>query len=114
MDTPLKRSAPTGPIPFAKVPILSSVRRQNCHRGTAPQWVHKIYGFALAVFTFAIVFGAFASNVLFGRNACGTTSPDRDGGSLRNDKPPKFLAYSGAPDVGLCPARPFQSVDRSD
>jgi polar amino acid transport system permease protein len=34
--------------------------------GNAPQWVHEIYGFALAVFTFALVFGAFAANVLFG------------------------------------------------
>lgn len=34
--------------------------------GTAPQWVHETYGFFLAVFTFAIVFGAFAANVLFG------------------------------------------------
>ena len=33
---------------------------------TAPQWVHEGYGFVLAVLTFAIVFGAFASNVLFG------------------------------------------------
>ena len=34
--------------------------------GTAPQWVHESYGFTLAVLTFAIVFGAFAANVLFG------------------------------------------------
>lgn len=34
--------------------------------GTAPQWMHESYGFALAVLTFAIVFGAFAANVLFG------------------------------------------------
>lgn len=34
--------------------------------GTAPQWVHETYGFTLAVFTFAIVFGAFAANVMFG------------------------------------------------
>ncbi|MGR3502927.1 ABC transporter permease [Pseudaestuariivita sp.] len=34
--------------------------------GNAPQWVHELYGFALAVLTFAIVFGAFAANVLFG------------------------------------------------
>ena len=34
--------------------------------GTAPQWIHEVYGFFLAVFTFAIVFGAFAANVLFG------------------------------------------------
>ncbi len=33
---------------------------------TADQWVHEIYGFTLAVVTFAIVFGAFAANVLFG------------------------------------------------
>ncbi|MEM8851839.1 MAG: ABC transporter permease subunit, partial [Pseudomonadota bacterium] len=41
--------------PAAKLPL-----------GTAPQWVHEGYGFALAVLTFAIVFGAFAANVLFG------------------------------------------------
>ncbi|WP_341369045.1 ABC transporter permease subunit [Yoonia sp. BS5-3] len=34
--------------------------------GTADQWVHEVYGFLLAVLTFAIVFGAFAANVLFG------------------------------------------------
>ena len=41
--------------PAAKLPL-----------GSAPEWVHETYGFALAVFTFAIVFGAFAANVLFG------------------------------------------------
>ena len=34
--------------------------------GTSPEWMHETYGFALAVLTFAIVFGAFAANVLFG------------------------------------------------
>src|SRR6056297_1280784 len=34
--------------------------------GNAPQWVHEIYGFFVAVLTFAIVFGAFAANVLYG------------------------------------------------
>ncbi|MEP2139291.1 MAG: ABC transporter permease subunit, partial [Erythrobacter sp.] len=34
--------------------------------GNAPQWIHEVYGFLLAVLTFAIVFGAFAANVLFG------------------------------------------------
>lgn len=33
---------------------------------TSPQWVHEIYGFFLAVLTFAIVFGAFSANVLYG------------------------------------------------
>ena len=32
----------------------------------APQYVHEIYGFFLAVLTFAIVYGAVAANVLFG------------------------------------------------
>ncbi|MEM7641775.1 MAG: ABC transporter permease subunit [Pseudomonadota bacterium] len=41
--------------PAAKLPL-----------GTAPQWMHEGYGFALAVLTFAIVFGAFAANVLYG------------------------------------------------
>lgn len=34
--------------------------------GTAPQWVHETYSFFVAVLTFAIVFGAFAANVLYG------------------------------------------------
>ncbi len=41
--------------PDAKMPLSSSA-----------QWVHEVYGFSLAVITFAIVFGAFAANVLFG------------------------------------------------
>jgi len=39
----------------AKMPLSSS-----------PQWMHETYGFFLAVLTFAIVFGAFAANVLYG------------------------------------------------
>ncbi|MEZ5715481.1 MAG: ABC transporter permease subunit [Paracoccaceae bacterium] len=39
----------------AKLPLSSS-----------PQWVHETYNFSLAVLTFAIVFGAFAANVLYG------------------------------------------------
>ncbi len=35
-------------------------------QGNAPQWMHETYGFFIAVFTFALVFGAFAANVLFG------------------------------------------------
>ncbi len=41
--------------PAAKLPL-----------GTAPEWVHETYGFFIAVITFAIVFGAFAANVLYG------------------------------------------------
>ena len=41
--------------PEAKLPLSSS-----------PQSVHEVYGFALAVLAFAIVFGAFAANVIYG------------------------------------------------
>lgn len=41
--------------PQAKLPL-----------GTAPQTIHQLYAFGLAVITFAIVFGAFAANVIFG------------------------------------------------
>lgn len=34
--------------------------------GTSPEWVHELYGFFLAIVTFAVVFGAFAANVLYG------------------------------------------------
>ena len=34
--------------------------------GNSAQWVHEIYGFALASFSFALVFGAFAGNILHG------------------------------------------------
>ena len=35
-------------------------------RSGSAEWVHDSYGFFLAVLAFAIVFGAFAANVLFG------------------------------------------------
>jgi polar amino acid transport system permease protein len=35
-------------------------------QSNAAGWVHEAYGLALAAVTFAIVFGAFAANVLFG------------------------------------------------
>lgn len=34
--------------------------------GSAPQWQHETYGFLLAVLAFAIVFGAFAANTIYG------------------------------------------------
>ena len=34
--------------------------------GAADQWVHELYGFLLASLSFAIVFGAFAGNTLYG------------------------------------------------
>jgi len=41
--------------PAAKMPL-----------STSPQWVHESYGFALAVVAFAVVYGAFTANVLYG------------------------------------------------
>ena len=34
--------------------------------GTAEQWIHETYGFFLAAFAFAIVFGAFTANIIYG------------------------------------------------
>jgi polar amino acid transport system permease protein len=55
---PVRRGNDFVVCPQAKLPL-----------STAPQWVHEVYGFCLAVLTFAIVFGAFASNVLYGAMA---------------------------------------------
>ncbi|MCV6591511.1 MAG: ABC transporter permease subunit [Silicimonas sp.] len=52
---PIRRGNDFVVCPAAKLPL-----------STAPQWVHETYGFLLAVLTFAIVFGAFAANVLSG------------------------------------------------
>ena len=54
-DAPIRQGADFIVCAEAKLPLSS-----------APQWVHEGYGFVLAVLTFAIVFGAFASNVLIG------------------------------------------------
>ena len=52
---PIRQGANFIVCPEAKVPL-----------STAPQSVHEAYNFTLAVFTFSIVFGAFAANVLYG------------------------------------------------
>ncbi|ROT96110.1 ABC transporter permease [Histidinibacterium lentulum] len=54
-DQPIRRGNDFLVCPEAKLPL-----------GNAAQWVHETYGFLLAVLTFAIVFGAFAANVLHG------------------------------------------------
>ncbi|SLN68112.1 Histidine transport system permease protein HisQ [Roseivivax jejudonensis] len=54
-DQPIRQGSDFVVCQAAKLPL-----------STAPQWVHEVYGFAIAVLTFAIVFGAFAANVLFG------------------------------------------------
>ncbi|MDP5306122.1 ABC transporter permease [Paracoccus spongiarum] len=41
--------------PAAKMPL-----------STSPEWMHEAYGLTLAVIAFAVVFGAFAANVLYG------------------------------------------------
>jgi polar amino acid transport system permease protein len=52
---PIRHGNEFAVCPQAKLPLSS-----------APQYVHEIYAFALAVLTFGIVFGAFAANVLYG------------------------------------------------
>ena len=52
---PIRQGANFLVCPDAKIP-----------RGNSPQAIHEIYNFGIAIFTFSIVFGAFAANVLFG------------------------------------------------
>jgi polar amino acid transport system permease protein len=54
-DQPIRQGADFLVCTQAKLPL-----------GSSAQWIHETYGFFLAVITFAIVFGAFAANVLFG------------------------------------------------
>ncbi|SFT61236.1 ABC transporter permease [Sedimentitalea nanhaiensis] len=54
-DQPIRQGSDFVVCQAAKMPL-----------STAPQFIHETYGFFLAVITFAIVFGAFAANVLFG------------------------------------------------
>lgn len=54
-DQPIRQGSDFVVCTAAKLPL-----------STAPQYIHETYGFFLAVITFAIVFGAFAANVLFG------------------------------------------------
>ena len=52
---PIRQGLEFRVCPAAKIPL-----------GSSPQWVHQMYGFGLAVVTFALVFGAFAANVIYG------------------------------------------------
>ncbi|MFD1912254.1 ABC transporter permease [Halodurantibacterium flavum] len=52
---PVRRGSDFVVCAQAKVPL-----------STSPAWVHDIYGFTLALVSFAIVFGAFAANTLYG------------------------------------------------
>lgn len=54
-DQPIRQGNDFLVCPQAKLPL-----------GSAPEVIHETYAFGLAVITFAIVFGAFAANVLFG------------------------------------------------
>ncbi|WP_072504255.1 ABC transporter permease [Phaeobacter porticola] len=54
-DAPVRQGNDFVVCDIAKMPL-----------GSSDQWIHEVYGFTLAVVTFAIVFGAFAANVLFG------------------------------------------------
>jgi len=54
-DQPIRQGSDFVVCTAAKLPLSSS-----------PQWMHEVYGFSTAILTFAIVFGAFAANVLYG------------------------------------------------
>ena len=54
-DMPIRQGNDFVVCPEAKLPLSN-----------AATWVHQTYGFSLAVLTFAIIFGAFAANILYG------------------------------------------------
>ncbi len=54
-DLPIRRGNDFLVCPAAKVPLAS-----------AAAWVHEFYAFLLALLAFALVFGAFAANTLYG------------------------------------------------
>jgi len=54
-DQPIRQGNDFVVCAAAKMPLSSS-----------PQWLHEVWGFTLAVIAFAVVFGAFAANVLYG------------------------------------------------
>lgn len=54
-DQPIWQGSDFVVCPEAKLPL-----------STSDQWVHETYGFFMAVLAFAIVFGAFAANVIYG------------------------------------------------
>jgi polar amino acid transport system permease protein len=74
LDQALEWSAHQIRCPDWTEPIRQGLEFRVCPEakipsGEAPQILHQFYGFALAVVTFAIVFGAFAANVLTGAMA---------------------------------------------
>ena len=81
--------------------MISSCVRPQTPLSSAPQWIHETYGFALAVFTFAIVFGAFSANVLFGAMRA-VPMRNRKQHTHRYDIIAGVLAYHSATNVGLC------------
>ena len=54
-DQPIRQGNDFIVCPEAKLPL-----------STSPQIWHEIYGFSLAILTFALVYGAFSANVLYG------------------------------------------------
>ncbi len=54
-DQPVRQGNDFVVCPAAKMPL-----------STSPQWVHQVYGFFQALFAFAVVFGAFAANTIYG------------------------------------------------
>jgi len=54
-DAPVRQGSDFVVCAAAKMPLA-----------TSPAWMHEVWGFALAVIAFALVFGAFAANTLHG------------------------------------------------
>ncbi|WP_347266494.1 ABC transporter permease subunit [Paracoccus sp. (in: a-proteobacteria)] len=55
---------PAGPVRQGNEFIVCAAAKLP--QSTSPEWMHQLYGIALAVLAFSVVFGAFAANVLYG------------------------------------------------
>ncbi len=98
-------SARTGPTRSGRGWNSASVPRPRCRSGDSAQVWHRLYGFALAVFTFAIVFGAFAANVLYGAMQAVPRAQLETAEAYGMIAAPGLPPHPGAADVGLCAAR---------
>ena len=75
-----------------------------------PQWIHDIYGFLLAVFSFTIVYGAFAANTFYGAMNLVPQSQIETGKSW-NVSETDIHQYHLSTDVEVCTSWPIKPLD---
>ena len=95
---------------MARKRLLLSAVLQKLPLNSDPQWIHDIYGFLLAVFSFTIVYGAFAANTFYGAMNSVPQSQIETGKSfecLETD----IHQYHLSTDVEVCTSWPIKPLD---